>query len=377
MCRFIKICMVLLIYVVREADYMKPRIFVSSTFYDLKYVREELSNFVKAHDFEPVMFEDGDIGYYPDQNLDESCYDAMRTADMVILIIGGNYGSRASDQENDDFDEYISITRKEFKTAVNSNIPVFAFVDSKVNAEYDIYDMNIKNIENNKGYIKFKSTKDINVFRFIKEIYSIKNISITSFSKINEIKDFLSKQWSDMFKTYLQNLKNEKQIAEIQSALEDMQMIVKKIDLMIGVVGKKVFEDEPKEYDKIILMQQDIESEKICREIIDNITFIALDENKKVSKKEISELLKLYVDFSERQYIEKNKINKDSFILDEINEHAKIIGFVVGYYRERAGQYLVEYLSYKNNFNVVVDKLSRPPFFNFFISKEQMYIRYK
>ena len=37
---------------------MKPRIFVSSTFYDLKYVREDLSNFIKAHDFEPIMLED-------------------------------------------------------------------------------------------------------------------------------------------------------------------------------------------------------------------------------------------------------------------------------------------------------------------------------
>ena len=44
---------------------MKPRIFISSTFYDLKYVREDISNFVKAHDFEPIMFEDGDIGYTP------------------------------------------------------------------------------------------------------------------------------------------------------------------------------------------------------------------------------------------------------------------------------------------------------------------------
>ena len=57
---------------------MKPRIFVSSTFYDLKYVREDLSNFIKAHDFEPIMFEDGDIGYTPGQALDGACY-AYRT----------------------------------------------------------------------------------------------------------------------------------------------------------------------------------------------------------------------------------------------------------------------------------------------------------
>ena len=68
---------------------MKPRIFVSSTFYDLKYIREDLSNFIKAHDFEPIMFEDGDIGYTPGRPLDESCYETMRSTDIVILIIGG------------------------------------------------------------------------------------------------------------------------------------------------------------------------------------------------------------------------------------------------------------------------------------------------
>lgn len=69
--------------------YMKPRVFVSSTFYDLKYIREDLSNFIKAHDFEPILFEDGDIGYTPGKTLDDSCYEAMKGADMVLLIVGG------------------------------------------------------------------------------------------------------------------------------------------------------------------------------------------------------------------------------------------------------------------------------------------------
>ena len=94
---------------------MKPRIFVSSTFYDLKYVREDLSNFIKAHDFEPIMFEDGDIGYTPGQALDGACYETMHSADMVLLIIGGNYGSPAEGEVKDEFKEYISITRNEFK----------------------------------------------------------------------------------------------------------------------------------------------------------------------------------------------------------------------------------------------------------------------
>lgn len=81
---------------------MKPRIFISSTFYDLKYIREDLANFVRSYGYEAVLFEDGDIGYTPGKTLDSSCYESMRNSDMVILIIGGEYGSAASGEKKDD-----------------------------------------------------------------------------------------------------------------------------------------------------------------------------------------------------------------------------------------------------------------------------------
>ena len=142
---------------------MKPRIFVSSTFYDLKYIREDLSNFIKAHDFEPILFEDGDIGYTPGKPLDKSCYDTMRSSDMVILVIGGLYGSPATDEEQSPFQEYMSVTRNEFRTAVNEGIPVFVFIDTKVYSEYAVYELNMKAIEERNSMIKFSATKDINI----------------------------------------------------------------------------------------------------------------------------------------------------------------------------------------------------------------------
>ena len=106
---------------------------------------------------------------------------------MVILIIGGNYGSPASGETKDDFKEYLSVTRNEFKTAVEESIPIFVFIDASVYAEYGIYEENIKAIEENRCSIKFRATKDINVFRFIRDIKSIGNISITEFKKSGEI----------------------------------------------------------------------------------------------------------------------------------------------------------------------------------------------
>ena len=163
---------------------MKPRIFVSSTFYDLKYIREDLANYIKAHDFEPILFEDGDIGYNPLTSLDDSCYKSMENADMALLIIGGNYGSPATGETPDGFQEFVSITRREFQKGVEEGVPFFVFVDRNVFAEYGIYDLNSKEIDSGECQVKFKATKHINVFRFIREIRSIKQISITEFDKV-------------------------------------------------------------------------------------------------------------------------------------------------------------------------------------------------
>lgn len=267
---------------------MKPRIFVSSTFYDLKYVREDLSNFIKAHDFEPIMFENGDIGYTPGQALDGACYETMYSADMVLLIIGGNYGSPAEGEVKDEFKEYISITRNEFKNAVNEGIPIYVFIDSKVYVEYEIYEANYEEIERGEIKINFKNVKNINVFRFIKEIKNLGNLPITEFDKIIQIKDFLSKQWSDMFKKYLAILKDNKNDENIKSTVEDMNLLVRKMNLMLESMGKKILtENNSDEYDKVVASQRVIQ---MCNEINEGFT-IQYDEERDGTKKKIIEKL--------------------------------------------------------------------------------------
>lgn len=254
---------------------MRPRIFVSSTFYDLKYIREDLSNFIKAHDFEPIMFEDGDIGYTPGKTLDDSCYEAMKSADMVLLIIGGNYGSPASGESKDEFKEYMSVTRNEFKEAINNGIPLFTFVDSKVNAEYGIYEANYKKIEVDRDFINFRNVKDINVFRFIREIRSIGSISIIEFEKIIQIKDFLSKQWSDMFKSYLNMLKTKAPNQRLESTVEEMRSLIQKMDIMIENVGENILKrDDPEKYQHVLQKQETV---FLCRIISQGFGFYNID----------------------------------------------------------------------------------------------------
>lgn len=296
---------------------MKPRIFVSSTFYDLKYVREDLSNFIKAHDFEPIMFEDGDIGYTPGQALDGACYETMHSADMVLLIIGGNYGSPAEGEVKDEFKEYISITRNEFKNAVNEGIPIYVFIDSKVYVEYEIYEANYEEIERGEIKINFKNVKNINVFRFIKEIKNLGNLPITEFDKIIQIKDFLSKQWSDMFKKYLAILKDNKNDENIKSTVEDMNLLVRKMNLMLESMGKKILtENNSDEYDKVVASQRVIQ---MCNEINEEFTIQYDEERDGTKKKIIEKLLDVLKEALSKNIFKKLRYGKENEIREVID----------------------------------------------------------
>ena len=247
---------------------MKPRIFVSSTFYDLKYIRDDLSNFIKAHDFEPIMFEEGDIGYTPGKQLDNSCYEAMRNADMVILIIGGSYGSPASGENADSFDEYLSVTRKEYKTASEEGIPIFVFIDASVYSEYGVYEANVDLIEKEKQEISFCATKNINVFRFIKDIKSTGDLSVTEFKKAGEIKTFLGKQWADMFKNYLRALREEKNTEQIHEALDNMSSLIKQMEIMVNGLGQRVINNDTNvQFDSLLKQQKLVKAKELARKI--------------------------------------------------------------------------------------------------------------
>lgn len=275
---------------IKRITYMKPRIFISSTFYDLKYIREDLANFVRSYGYEPVLFEDGDIGYTPGKTLDKSCYDSMKNSDMVILIIGGEYGSAASGEKKDGFEEYISITRNEFRTAIENGIPVFTMIDKKVMTEYGVYDANYDSIEKENRVMTFPTTKSINVFRFIKEIKGIVTLPIQEFERSSDIKGFISKQWADMFKNYLSSLRNEKENKKIENSINELQLLIQKMDIMLESVGKNVLSKEnPEEY-KNVVNQQEVVS--FCNDFVETFDFVIYNEiNTSKERKKFIEIL--------------------------------------------------------------------------------------
>ena len=65
----------------------RPRIFVSSTYYDLKHIRSSLEIFIESLGYDAVLSDKGRYSLSPDAPLDESCYREAQNSDIYVLII--------------------------------------------------------------------------------------------------------------------------------------------------------------------------------------------------------------------------------------------------------------------------------------------------
>lgn len=240
---------------------MKPRIFLSSTFYDLKYIREDLSRFIMGKNYEPILSERGNIGYTPGKPLDLSCYEAIHQSDMTILLIGGRYGSAASGETIEDcFSNYLSVTRKEFRTAVENGIPLFAFIDKNVYTEFELYEKNenlfAEKAENQTAFsFEFIYTEHRNVFRFIHELKTSVGLPIFCFSSVNDIKKILDEQWADMMKKYLTALREKKTIDSLNTTVQEINHVMQKLESQVSVMGSKIYDSKSEFEEKTSIMQ--------------------------------------------------------------------------------------------------------------------------
>lgn len=229
----------------------KPRVFVSSTYYDLKYVRERLERFISSYCFEPVLFESDEVFFQPNSMLDESCYKEVENCHILILIVGGRYGSLASEQREAYENQFISITRKEYETARSKGIPIMVFVEQDVFAEYKTYMANKKKLPDN---FKFAFVDDVRIFEFIS---ILEQRAIKVFSKVDDIEHYISYQIAGMLLTYLKQLQEEKKRDEIKNAVDQLNVASSSMQKMLNLIGGKLLVDTQKEeYDNLILQQR-------------------------------------------------------------------------------------------------------------------------
>jgi hypothetical protein len=179
----------------------RPRVFVSSTYYDLKHIRSSLDLFIETFGYESVLSEKGNIAFTHDRPLDDSCYREAASADIFVLIVGGRYGSEATSVEKKPprsfFDQYDSITRNEYETAVGRDIPIYILIEAGVYSEYQTF---LRNKDNSS--ITYAHVDSVNVFHLIEDILARpRNNPIHTFERFADIESWLREQWAGMFRT--------------------------------------------------------------------------------------------------------------------------------------------------------------------------------
>jgi len=192
----------------------RPKVFVSSTFYDLKQIRTDLERFIRDLGYDPVLHERGSVPYGNKEKLEEYCYREIRQVELLVSIIGGRFGSESEHQP-------YSISQQELRTAYELGVQVFIFVESGVLGEYQTYLIN-KEVTG----LKFRQVDDLRVYRFLEEIHGLPNNNqITPFGSAQDITHFLREQWAGMFQRFLQNQEREKEVQIIKALQANMQTL--------------------------------------------------------------------------------------------------------------------------------------------------------
>lgn len=195
-----------------------PRVFISSTYYDLKNVRADLERYINDRGFDPVLNERGQIPYSNKEKLEEYCYKEIENCDILISIIGGRHGSSST------HDPY-SISQKELKTAIDLGRPVYIFVEKSVLAEYETYKKNKESKD-----IEYAAVDNVAIYKFMDEVFSLPiNNQVAPFETSSEITVYLQEQWAGLFQRLLRDDAKKKEVM----LLDDLKTTAKTLNQLV------------------------------------------------------------------------------------------------------------------------------------------------
>lgn len=233
-----------------------PKVFISSTCFDLSEIREQLSKFVSSFGFDPILSDHGDVFYHPDLHTHEACVHEVSNCQLFILIIGGRYGGSYT------VDKTKSITNAEYEAAINHGIPVFTYIKKDVLSDHHIYSTNSKNeIANKITYPSITKQNDsLSIFNFINQVRrQNKNNSYEGFDNFGQIESHLRKQWAGMFFDFLRTKEIKYQIDATNHLLENLENSNGKLEELIKSLyfnSTKNTEKTQKSIDRIDLSSQ-------------------------------------------------------------------------------------------------------------------------
>jgi hypothetical protein len=250
-----------------------PRVFISSTCYDLAEERDGLSEFCSSYGFDTTLSERGDVFYHPDLHTHLSCVRETGNCQLFILVIGGRFGGKYK------IEPAKSITNAEYSAAMENGSPTFAFVKQDVLNDHNVWQRNKdKSFARDIHYPSIdKQEHAEDIFKFIDAVrLAPVNNGIFGFRLAKDIHEILRRQWAGMMFDYLQNRTITKQISLTNDALGNLAVVSTKIEELVKSIYRNV------DAAGAPMVIANIENESLAEEFLLNCANL-LDDNKFVS----------------------------------------------------------------------------------------------
>ncbi len=270
-----------------------PKVFISSTCYDLEEERTQLERFINSYGFQSILSEYSDVFYDPDEHTHESCVKEVIHCDIFILIISGRFGGKYVSGSGE------SVTQAEYNEARKLNIPIFAFVKSDVLQAQLYYKENIKSegkdFAKKIHYPSIKKQSDaISIFSFIQSVQQAKdNNAIESYNLFSDIEIHLRKQWAGLFFSFLQKRKQQFDVEHISSILDKLSISSIKLESLVeSIHSGNQGEEKTKE---LIIRTEVKQATKSFFSIVDEMIidlFGDKEENFKITQSQINKVAK-------------------------------------------------------------------------------------
>lgn len=206
-----------------------PTVFVSSTFYDLRYVREALKRFIESLGYVPVLSEDGTVFYDPVTSAADSCFAEVLNAEMFVLIIGGRHGSQMPNGR--------SVTNTEYEAARRNGVPIFAMVEQGTYNDYSVYRANAHDPAIADRMV-FPNADTTEIFGFIDRVQgNAVNNALVPFRAFGDVESYLRNQWAGMMHQFLRQRADG---ARVSADLNFLAQINERIEVMTTQILRSV-----------------------------------------------------------------------------------------------------------------------------------------
>lgn len=207
----------------------RPQVFISSTYYDLKSVRDDIARFLRDIGYESIRHEIGAIPYGRNEKLESSCYKEVENCDVLVCIIGGRFGSSSTTSTG-------SITQNELRSAYEQGKQVFIFVDKSVFSEWHFYQNN-KHLEG----AKYTAVNDKRVFEFIDEVSQLPTGNpLFPFDTSSDIVSILREQLAGLF----QRLLSEQTMLQQRRLFEELKSSITTVGELAKFLSEKSSNDQ-------------------------------------------------------------------------------------------------------------------------------------